>query len=84
MKVNRWSNNQLFPVFILKKAENTVTIIRGKGQKCKSHKLPYNEEVSVLNVLFSSHSRYAPSKNKSASVSEEYFTGSELYQTVFK
>lgn len=58
--------------------------MRGLGQKCKADKWPYKEELNLSNTLFSSHSRYPPSKNKSASVSEEYFTVSELYQTVFK
>lgn len=61
-----------------------VTTIRGLGQKCKADKLPYKEEVNLLNTLLSSRSRHPPSKTKTASVSEEYFTVSELYQTVLK
>lgn len=78
------ANCSLCPFSRKQRRKNTVTIIRGLGQKRKVDKLPYKKEVNLLNALFSSHSRYSPSKNKSANISKEYFTVSELYQIVLK
>lgn len=78
MKVKGWSNNKLTtncspcPSSRKQRRKNTVTTIRGLGQKCKADKLPYKEEVNLLNILLFSRSRYPPSKTKTASANEEY------------